>query len=114
MSIPLNLSLFSGVLTAKTVSGDLNNITKPGFYFVQNPTNGPTTNWGHLFVNYNGTTGDGYRVVQLFVTDTTSGDGHGLWSRVKMGNSAWSAWEHYATTNYVTNEVTRLLTTVEF
>lgn len=114
MTLPLNLSLFSGVLTSQTVSGDLNDITKSGFYFVKNPTNGPTTNWGHLIVNYNDLTGYDYREVQLFVTDTSSGDGHGIWSRFKTSTAEWSPWEHYATTDYVTNEITSLLTTVEF
>lgn len=107
MSIPLNLSLFSGVLTAKTVSGDLNNITKSGFYYVQSPANGPISNWSYLIVN--STAAD--QLVQVLTGDTD--DGNGPWFRKKY-RGAWSEWHQVPTMKQVTDEVTRLLTTVEF
>lgn len=107
MSIPLNLSLFSGVLTAKTVSGDLNNIVKPGFYYVNSPVNNPIDNWPYLIVNSAGTG----RVVQVLTGDTD--DGNGPWFR-KNYEGTWSEWRQVPTMKQVTDEVTRLLTTVEF
>lgn len=107
MTLPLNLLLFSRVLTAKTVSGDLNNITDPGFYFAQSPVNGPTTNWAHLLVNKNS---DGSRVLQIFMADQTN---DGLFVRLRNDNK-WQAWHQVYFKEQVDAEVTRILTSAEF
>lgn len=106
MSLPLNLRLFSHVLEAKTVSGDLNNITDPGFYFMQRTT-GPTTNWAHLLVNKNS---DGSRVLQIFMPDQTN---DGLFVRLRNDNN-WQAWHQVYFKEQVDAEVTRILTSAEF
>lgn len=107
MTLPLNLLLFSHVLEAKTVSGDLNNVTDPGFYFVQSPVNGPMNNWAHLLVNKNS---DGSRVLQIFMPDQTN---DGLFVRLRNDNN-WQAWHQVYFKEQVDAEVTRILTSAEF
>ena len=41
MSVPLDLSLISQLLNEQPTQGDLNNLSKPGFFFVTDPTNAP-------------------------------------------------------------------------
>lgn len=110
MSLPLNLNLFSRLLNAKDVSGDLDTITKPGFYFVTNPTNVPTTptNQAHLLVNA-ANDPDTVMIFQLLAPDDPS---QGLWYRANTG--IWSEWKHVLTSPQVTRQVTLLLTTAEF
>ena len=107
MTLPLNVTLFSRVLTAKTVSGDLNNVTDTGFYFVQKPVNGPITNWAHLIVNKND---DGSRVLQIFMPDQYN---DGLFVRLRNDNS-WLDWKQLYFKEQVDAEVTRILTSAEF
>ena len=107
MTLPLNLSLFQRPLISKTVSGDLNALTNSGFYFVQNPTNGATTNWAHVLVN---SSDNQNRVLQLFFPDAAS---QGVWYRDR-NDGTWSNWEHVLTSDQVTTEVTNILTTAEF
>ncbi|WP_334116407.1 pyocin knob domain-containing protein [Ligilactobacillus sp.] len=107
MTLPLNLSLFTHVLNSKTVTGDLNELTTSGFYYVQQPTNSPTTTWVHVIVN---ASDDKKHIIQLVLPDNGS---EGLYYRDRTSGS-WSSWNQLATMDQVTNELTRLLTTVEF
>ena len=107
MTLPLNLTLFSRVLTAKTVSGDLNNVTDTGFYFVQMPVKGLLTNGSHLLVNKNI---DGSRVLQILMPDRTN---DGLFIRLRNDNN-WQAWQQVYFKEQVDAEVTRILTSAEF
>lgn len=111
MSLPLNITLFDGVLTAESVQGDVDDFTKSGFYFVDEAVmSAPTHNACHLLVNnYD----DGRRVLQLYVNDTTDESSTGLWYRQCI-DSTWSSWQHFVTMDQVTAEVTRILTTAEF
>ena len=107
MTLPLNLSLFTHVLNSKTVTGDLNELTTSGFYYVQHPTNSPTTAWVHAIVN---SSADNNHVIQLVLPDNGS---EGVYYRDRTSGS-WASWSKLVTMDQVTAEVTRLLTTVEF
>lgn len=107
MTLPINLALFTHVLNSKTVTGDLNELTTSGFYYVQQPTNSPTTAWVHAIVN---SSDDKNHVVQLALPDNGSdGAYYRNWS-----NGSWSSWNKLVTMDQVTAEITRLLTTAEF
>ena len=107
MTLPLNLSLFTHVLNSKTVTGDLNELTTSGFYYVQQPTNSPTTAWVHAIVNAND---DNKHVLQLVLPDNGN---EGMYYRDRTSGS-WSSWSKLVTMDQVTAEITRLLTTAEF
>ena len=107
MTLPLNLSLFTHVLNSKTVTGDLNELTTSGFYYVQQPTNSPTTAWVHAIVN---ASDDNKHVIQLVLPDNGS---ECMYYRDRTSGS-WSSWNKVVTIDQVTAEITRLLTTVEF
>lgn len=99
---PLDLTLIQALLTSKTVATSINkdDLTTPGFYYVNDP------NWGHLIVTANDSNN---RIAQISLPDF----GDSAWFRVK-NDSGWGAWNQLATMAQVTNELTRLLTTVEF
>ena len=99
---PLDLTLIQALITSKTVAADTNKntLTTPGFYYVNDP------NWGHLIVTANDSNN---QIAQISLP--ASGDS--AWFRVKADN-AWTTWRRLATMDQVTNELTRLLTTVEF
>lgn len=99
---PLDLTLIQALLTSKTVDAGTNkdDLTTPGFYYVNDP------NWGHLIVTANDSKN---RIAQISFPDF----GDSAWFRVK-NDSGWNAWNRLATMDQVTNELTRLLTTVEF
>lgn len=108
---PLDLTLIQALLTSKTISNEISSaddLTTPGFYFVKNPhlANMPTTYWSHVFVNANPSKD---RIEQICFPDRV----HEIWFRYKVDDT-WSAWNQLATMDQVTNELTRLLTTVEF
>ena len=107
MTLPLNLSLFTHVLNSKTVTGDLNKLTTSGFYYVQQPTNSPTTAWVHVIVNVSA---DKKHVIQLLLPDHGS---EGAYYRDQTSGS-WSSWSKLVTDDYVTYLVKQLLTTTEF
>lgn len=114
MSIPLNLSLFSRLLNAKTIIPTsytvMNDLTNPGFYYVKMKQLNANAYNGHLLVN---SSDDNSRILQLLVNDTTDGDNAGLFIRQRI-DGTWSGWAHLLTQDQVTNEVTKLLTKVEF
>lgn len=99
---PLDLTLIQALITSKTVAADIdkNALTTPGFYYVNDP------NWGHLIVTANDSNN---RIAQISLPDS----GDSTCFRVKADNG-WTAWKRLATMDQVTNELTRLLTTVEF
>lgn len=108
---PLDLTLIQQLLSSKTIINGISSaddLTTPGFYFVQIPqlANMPSTNWAHVFVNANTSK---KRIAQICFPD----QGHVIWFRDKVDDT-WSAWNRLATMDQVTNELTRLLTTVEF
>lgn len=107
MTLPLNLSLFTHVLNSKTVTGDLNELTTSGFYYVKQPTNSPTTAWVHALVN---SSDDTNHVIQLVMPDNGS---EGVYYRDRTSGS-WSSWSKLVTDDYVTYLVKQLLTTTEF
>lgn len=108
---PLDLTLIQQLLSSKTISDEISNandLTTPGFYFVENVNlpNLPTTHWCHMIVSANTSKN---RIEQICFPD----QGQVIWFRDKY-NDDWSAWNQLATMDQVTNELTRLLTTVEF
>lgn len=95
MSVPLDLSLISQLLTEQSTQGDLNNLTKPGFYYVTYPTNTPNgrEGWCHVInlVNY---TYDHYiRIFQIYINEHF--DDNTVWYRQYC--NGWNAWERFVT-----------------
>lgn len=108
MTMPaLDLTLIQQLLTSKTVTVDLNNLTTSGFYYVQQPTNSPTNAWVHAIVN---ASEDKKHIIQLVLPDNGS---EGMYFRDQTSGS-WSSWSKLITMDQVSAEVTRLLTSVEF
>ena len=87
MQLPLDVNLIQHLLNSSTVSGDLNDITTTGFYYVQDAVNAPTSAWPHVFVNAND---NKTKVVQLALPDKGT---EGLYYRT-YADSAWSNWQH--------------------
>ena len=99
MSVPLDLSLISQLLNEQRTTGDLNALTKPGFFYVTHPTNTPNDrkNSCHVInlVNYisNAHTAENMRIFQMYISDTR--EDNTIWYR-KYDNG-WTGWERFAT-----------------
>lgn len=111
MSVPLDLNLIQRLLNEQSYDGDLNDLTKPGLYYIPNgnanvhtPSSG---NWGHVLVS-----NAENKTAQLWIDDNVFNGGPHIFLRVF--NSSWSNWTSFATMAQVTAEVTRVLTTAEF
>ena len=108
MSVPLDLSLISQLLTEQRTKGDLNALTKPGFFYVLYPTNTPNngTGWCHVInlVNYLSDvhTEENMRIFQMCIYDTRTDKN--IWFR-KYDNG-WSDWERFATATDLPNSTT--------
>lgn len=91
--LPLDLTLIQSLLTSKTVSTEIttaNDLTTPGFYFVENPrlADMPAgAGWTHVFVNANTAKN---RIVQICFPD----DSQSVWFRMKNDNR-WSPWQKF-------------------
>lgn len=102
---PLDLTLIKSLLSSQTFTDEISNVndlTTPGFYFVQNPNavNLPIRNWSHVFVNANTTK---TRIEQICFPD----QGDTIWVRSKKDDT-WSAWNQLATMDQVTNKLTHI------
>lgn len=114
MSVPLDLSLISQLLTEQHTEGDLNNLTKPGFFYVTNPTNTPNDYdaWCHVInlVNYtNEHTAEDLRICQIYINDHI--DDNTVWYRqygVGGADVGWSAWERFVTATDLQNSTTKI------
>ena len=110
MSVPLDLSLISQLLTEQRTTGDLNALNKPGFFFVVNPTNTPNDRdtWCHVInlFNYcdNEHTAENLRIFQIYINDFF-GD-NTVWYR--QFNTNWSAWERFVTATDLSNSTTKI------
>ena len=108
MSVPLDLSLISQLLNEQRTTGDLNNLTKPGFFYVVWPTNTPNdrTSYCHVInlVNYisNEHTAENIRIFQMYISDTRNDNT--IWYR-KYDNG-WTDWERFATATDLPNSTT--------
>ena len=108
MSVPLDLSLISQLLNEQRTQGDLNNLTKPGFFFVLWPTNTPNDrkNSCHVInlVNYitNEHTAESMRIFQMYISDAKSDKT--IWYR--KYDSGWTAWGRIATATDLPNSTT--------
>lgn len=90
--LPLDLTLIQSLLSSKTVSTEItsaNDLTTPGFYFVENPrlADLPTRSWGHVFVNANTAKN---RIVQIWLPDNSQS----VWFRMKSDDS-WVDWKQF-------------------
>ena len=109
MSVPLDLSLISQLLTGQKTEGDLNALTKPGFFFVTHPTNTPndSAHWCHVINLFN--YGDGehtaenQRTFQIYINDNK--DINTVWYRQYA--NGWTAWERFATATDLPNSTPR-------
>ena len=105
MSAPLDLSLINQLLTEQRTTGDLNALTKPGFFYVVWPTNTPNdrTSYCHVInlVNYisNEHTAENMRIFQMYISDTRNDNT--IWYR-KYDNG-WTDWERFATATDLPN-----------
>ena len=108
MSAPLDLSLINQLLNEQRTTGDLNALTKPGFFYVVWPTNTPndSTSYCHVInlVNYisNAHTAENMRIFQMYISDTR--EDNTIWYR-KYDNG-WTAWERFATATDLPNSTT--------
>ena len=108
MSVPLDLSLISQLLNEQRTTGDLNALTKPGFFYVLWPTNTPNNrkNSCHVInlVNYisNEHTAENMRIFQMYISDTR--EDNTIWYR-KYDNG-WTDWERFATATDLPNSTT--------
>lgn len=89
---PLDLTLIQALLTSKTIGNEItsaNDLTTPGFYFVENPNLGnlPSPDRSHVFVNAN-TSKD--RIVQICVPENAQS----LWFRAKSFGG-WTDWNTF-------------------
>lgn len=115
MSVPLDLSLISQLLNEQHTTGDLNALTKPGFFFVSSPTNTPNEYdaWCHVInlVNYtsNEHTAENMRLFQIYINDHK--DINTVWYRqysVTGADVGWTAWERLATATDLQNSTTKI------
>lgn len=110
MSVPLDLSLISQLLTEQRTTGDLNNLTKPGFFFVTNPTNTPNGRdmWCHVInlFNYadNEHTAENLRIFQIYINDLMADNT--VWYR--QFNAIWNDWERFVTATDLQNSTTKI------
>lgn len=108
MSVPLDLSLINQLLNEQRTQGDLNNLTKSGFFYVLWPTNTPNDrkNSCHVInlVNYisNAHTAENMRIFQMYISDTRVDNT--IWYR-KYDNG-WTGWERFATATDLPNSPT--------
>ena len=108
MSVPLDLSLISQLLNEQRTQGDLNNLTKPGFFYVIYPTNTPNNRTAscHVInlVNYisDEPIAEHRQVFQIYTID--SRNDMTIWYR--KYSSGWSAWERFATATDLPNSPT--------
>ena len=109
MSVPLDLSLISQLLNEQRTTGDLNALTKPGFFYVMNPTNAPkdSNHWCHVInlVNYisDEHTEKNMRIFQMYTNDTRDNT---VWYR--KYSDQWSAWERFVTGTDLPNSMTKI------
>ena len=108
MSVPLDLSLITQLLNEQRARGDLNNLTKPGFFYVMYPTNTPNDrqDWCHVInlVNYmaNEHTAEYRRVFQIYINDNRNDNT--IWYR--KYSEVWTDWERFATATDLPNSTT--------
>ena len=108
MSVPLDLSLINQLLNEQRTTGDLNALTKPGFFYVVWPTNTPNdrTSYCHVInlVNYisNEHTEENMRIFQMYISDTR--DDNTICYR-KYDNG-WTDWERFVTATDLPNSPT--------
>lgn len=107
MSVPLDLSLISQLLNEQRTTGDLNNLTKPGFFFVVGPTNTPNNapNSCHV-INLSVYLDNVYdeqhlRIFQIYINDNR-GD-NTVWYRQYF--EVWTDWERLVTATDLSNSM---------
>ena len=108
MSVPLDLSLINQLLNEQRTKGDLNNLTKPGFFYVLWPTNTPNDRKDscHVInlVNYvdNEHTAEFMRIFQIYINDNRIDNT--IWYR--LYSEGWTDWERFATATDLPNSPT--------
>lgn len=115
MTAPLDLSLINQLLTEQQTQGDLNALTKPGFFFVTDPTNTPNDSegWCHVInvLNYptNVHTAENMRIFQIYINDHI--DDNTVWYRqhgINQHGVVWTAWERFVTATDLQNSTTKI------
>lgn len=110
MSIPLDLSLISQLLNEQQTQGDLNALTKPGFFFVIGPTNTPNNyvNSCHvinLTIYIDDVHNENYlRIFQIYINDNI--DDNTVWYRQYF--NGWTGWERFVTATDLQNSTTKI------
>ena len=105
MSVPLDLSLISQLLTEQKTEGDLIALTKPGFFLINKPTNTPNnvTNWCHV-INLVNDFYDNQRIFQIYINDNR--DDNTVWYRQYA--EQWTGWERFVTATDLQNSTTKI------
>ena len=111
MSVPLDISLISQLLNEQRTQGDLNNLTKPGFFYVTQPTNTPNniSGWCHVInlVNYvDPVTKKDMRIFQIYINDHHVNNT--VWYRqygAKQDAVGWTGWERFVTATDLSNSM---------
>ena len=90
--LPVYITLIQSLRTSKTLSTQItsaNDLTTPGFYFVENPrlADLPARGWGHIFVNANTAKN---RTLQIWFPD----NGKSVWFRMKS-DDRWTDWQRF-------------------
>lgn len=115
MSVPLDLSLINQLLNEQRTTGDLNELTKPGFFYVTQPTNTPNdvTSWCHVInlvnYSYNEHTAENLRIFQIYITDDK--DINTVWHRqygIGGTDVGWTDWERFVTATDIQNSTTKI------
>lgn len=108
MTVPLDLSLINQLLNEQRTQGDLNNLTKPGFFYVLWPTNTPNNRKDgcHVInlVNYDGgeQTAETRQIFQIYISDNRNDKT--VWYR--KYTRGWIEWERFATASDLPNSTT--------
>lgn len=102
---PLDLTLIQSLLTSKTLNTEItsaNDLTTPGFYFVENHRldDMPVPGWGHVFVNANT---EKNRIVQICFPDSAQS----VWFRLKTDDT-WSDWELFVLGSIFENHMSKI------
>lgn len=109
MTLPLNLLLFSRVLDEKTITPTsytaMNDLTTPGFYYVNMKALNSMAYNLHLLVSAND---DSSRVLQLLVPEVTDDENAGAQIRLRI-DGTWSEWKRLMTEAQVNTAIERAL-----
>lgn len=109
MTLPLNLLLFSRVLDEKTITPTsftaTNDLTTPGFYYVNYKALNSMVYNAHVLVSAND---DSSRVLQLLIPEATDDENMGAHIRLRI-DGTWTEWKRLMTAPQVDTRIDQVL-----